>query len=148
MQQAQLQHFLPIPAPAPQHSLPIPAARSTALSPNSGSSLRSTLSRFRQLAPQHSLPIPAARSTALSPDSNEPPSRSACALQRSPTLYAFFRFGSCARIIAANISTHPDSSRALSFWPSSTHPASTDTTDSRLRISDATVGSVSFCPMI
>ena len=67
---------------------------------------------------------------------------------RQPPCYSAFLSGSCARIIAANISTHPNNSLELSFCPRITQPASTDTTDSKLRIRDAIVGSISFCPTI
>ena len=60
----------------------------------------------------------------------------------------FFPEGSCARMIAANISTHPDNSRGESFWFRRIQPASTEMQDSRLKIREATVGFISFCPMI
>lgn len=56
--------------------------------------------------------------------------------------------GSCARMIAANMITHPRISFALNCCPRRTHPARTEMQDSRLRIRDATVGFMFFCPMI
>ena len=48
----------------------------------------------------------------------------------------------CASIMAPNISTHPRISLGLSVSPSNIYPASTETTDSRLSIREAMVGSV------
>ena len=56
--------------------------------------------------------------------------------------------GSCARMIAANMITHPRISFALNCCPRRTHPARTEMQDSKLRIRDATVGFMFFCPMI
>ena len=52
--------------------------------------------------------------------------------------------GNCAKIIAPNISAHPESSFGESACPNITQPASIEKTDSKLKIRDATVGSASF----
>ena len=51
-------------------------------------------------------------------------------------------------MIAANISTQPESSRTESACPNITQPAINEITDSRLRIKDATVGFMPRCPTI
>lgn len=56
--------------------------------------------------------------------------------------------GSCASIIATNISTHPRLSFIDNFSCRITHPASTEKHDSRLNISDAIVGFTFLCPII
>ena len=56
--------------------------------------------------------------------------------------------GNCARMMAPNIITQPMISRWLSFWPRMIQPARTEMQDSRLRIREATVGFMFFCPMI
>ena len=61
--------------------------------------------------------------------------------------YLFFD-GSCASIIAANISTHPALSLIDRLSCKITHPASTEKQDSRLSINDAIVGLTFLCPII
>ena len=56
--------------------------------------------------------------------------------------------GSCASIIAANISTHPALSLIDRLSCKITHPASTEKQDSRLSINDAIVGLTFLCPII
>ena len=56
--------------------------------------------------------------------------------------------GSCASIIAANISTHPALSLIDRLSCKITHPASTEKHDSRLSINDAIVGLTFLCPII
>ena len=63
-------------------------------------------------------------------------------------LYAFSFCGSWARIMAANMITQPVISLPLKCCPRITQPARTEIQDSRLRIRDATVGFIFFCPMI
>ena len=63
----------------------------------------------------------------------------------SPSL---FLSGNCAKIIATNIRTQPNNSFLLNVSCRIAHPANTDTTDSRLRIKDATVGFIPFWPTI
>ena len=62
--------------------------------------------------------------------------------------FAVFFSGSCARIMAANMMTHPISSFKESFCPRSIQPASTEMQDSRERIREATVGFTFFWPTI
>ena len=52
--------------------------------------------------------------------------------------------GSCARMIAANMMTHPRISLVLSCCLRMIHPARTEMQDSRLSIRDATVGFMFF----
>ena len=52
--------------------------------------------------------------------------------------------GSCARMIAANMKTHPRISLVLSCCLRMIHPARTEMQDSRLSIRDATVGFMFF----
>lgn len=57
----------------------------------------------------------------------------------------FFKAGeTCARMIAPNISKQPAISLGVRACPRRIQPASTETTDSRLRIREAMVGSVPF----
>ena len=56
--------------------------------------------------------------------------------------------GSCASIIAANISTHPALSLIDRLSCKIIHPASTEKQDSRLSINDAIVGLTFLCPII
>ena len=56
--------------------------------------------------------------------------------------------GICAKMIATNIKTHPILSLTDNCSPRITHPASTEIQDSRLKIKDAMVGFIFFCPMI
>mgnify|MGYP006977837809 CR=1 FL=1 len=51
-------------------------------------------------------------------------------------------------MIAANIRIQPTPSLTERRSPRITHPASTEMQDSRLRIREAIVGSMFFCPMI
>ena len=66
----------------------------------------------------------------------------------SANAYLFPFSGNCANIIATNIKTHPINSLLESVSCKSTHPASTEITDSILKIRDATVGFIPSCPTI
>lgn len=60
------------------------------------------------------------------------------------TYYSVCFCGSCARMIAANMMTHPRISLVLSCCLRMIHPARTEMQDSRLSIRDATVGFMFF----
>lgn len=63
-------------------------------------------------------------------------------------LNSLFFSGSCASMMAINMRTHPRISLDVRLSPRTTIPARTEITDSRLRIRDAIVGFMPFCPMI
>ena len=65
-----------------------------------------------------------------------------------PALQLLLRSGSCARMMATNMSAQPIPSRADICSPSRIVPNTTEKTDSRHMIIEAIVGSVSFCATI
>ena len=72
-----------------------------------------------------------------------------CALIRSAEAHAFRYFfllgiGICANTIATNISKQPNNSLVDKISCKKTQPASADTTDSKHKIREATVGFMSF----
>ena len=75
----------------------------------------------------------------------------ACAILSGTCFLVYFflvGIGICANTIATNISKHPNNSLVVNISCKKSQPARADTTDSKHKIKEATVGFMPFCPTI